>query len=87
MSFSLAYGLTTEQMQTLGTYISDPRSSQETDHPFAEPALFVVNEQGNVHVVDYSNNPFVRPDLATLVSGLNWIRDPKNNYPIRGMHK
>ncbi|MEC8226936.1 MAG: thioredoxin peroxidase, partial [Pseudomonadota bacterium] len=31
--------------------------------------------------------PFVRPDLATLVSGLNWIRDPKNNYPIRGMHK
>lgn len=87
VSFPLAYGLTSEQMQALGTYISDPRSPQETDHPFAEPALFVVNQQGNVHVVDYSNNPFVRPDLATLVSGLSWIRDPKNNYPIRGMHK
>ncbi|MBO9491615.1 redoxin domain-containing protein [Endozoicomonas sp. G2_1] len=82
----LAYGLTTDDMKILGTYISDPRSAQETDHPFAEPALYVVNERGTVQVVDISNNPFVRPDLDSLVNGLAWIKNPDNNYPIRGMH-
>ena len=86
VSFPLFYGLNTDQMKSLGLYISDPRSQQETDHPFAEPGLFVVNEQGNIQVVDISNNPFVRPAIKTLVSGLKWIRDPKNNYPIRGTH-
>ena len=86
VNFPLHYGLTLEQMQELGLYISIPRSEKETDHPFAEPGLFVVNADGNVQVVDISNNPFVRPELKTLVSGLRWIRDPKNNYPIRGTH-
>lgn len=87
VSFPLAYGLTVEQMQELGLYISDPRSAQETDHPFAEPGLFVVNAHGSIQVVDISNNPFVRPELQALVNGLGWIRNPDNNYPIRGMHK
>ncbi|TKB48164.1 redoxin domain-containing protein [Ferrimonas sediminicola] len=84
VSFPLACGLTQEQMEALGLYVSLPRSDQETDHNFAEPGLFVVNEQGNLHVVDISNNPFVRPELRTLVNGLRWIRDPDNHYPIRG---
>ncbi len=83
----LHYGLTVEQMQALGVYISVPRSEKETDHLFAEPGLFVVNAEGNVQVVDISNNPFVRPELEALVSGLEWIRNPENNYPIRGTHK
>lgn len=85
VSFPLAYGLTVEQMQQLGLCISDPRSAQETDHPFAEPGLFVINQAGQIQVMDISNNPFCRPELATLVNGLRWIRDPQNNYPIRGM--
>lgn len=84
VSFPIYYGLSVEQMQRLGVYISHPRSPQETDHPFAEPGLFVIDEQGQVQVVDLSNNPFVRPDLDQLVSGLAWIRNPDNNYPIRG---
>lgn len=84
VGFPLAYGLTQAQMDTLGLYVSLPRSEQETDHSFAEPGLFVVNEEGNLHVVDISNNPFVRPELQALVNGLGWIRDPDNNYPIRG---
>jgi len=87
VSFPLAYGLSLEQMKTLGLYISDPRSEQETDHPFAEPAIFVVNNEGTIQVTDISNNPFVRPELQALVNGLGWIRNPDNNYPIRGMHK
>lgn len=86
VSFPLLYGLTIEQMQTLGLYIFNPRSKKETDHPFAEPGLFVVNNKGQVQVVDISNNPFVRPELDALVSGLKWIRDPSNNYPIRGTY-
>ncbi|MBY5923012.1 redoxin domain-containing protein [Ferrimonas balearica] len=84
VGFPLAYGLTQAQMESLGVYISLPRSDQETDHNFAEPGLFVVNDAGNLHVVDLSNNPFVRPELQALVNGLRWIRDPGNHYPIRG---
>ena len=86
VTFPLYYGLTVEQMQQLGLYISVPRSEKETDHLFPEPGLFVINADGNVQVVDISNNPFVRPDQETLVSGLQWIRNPDNNYPIRGTH-
>lgn len=71
-------------MKTLGLYISTPRSDKETNHNFSEPGLFVVNEHGKLHVVDISNNPFVRPELGALTRGLTWIRDPENNYPIRG---
>lgn len=87
VSFPVLYGLTVQQMQQLGVYISHPRSPQETDHPFAEPAVFVVNDEGRVQVVDLSNNPFVRPELDKLVSGLAWIRDPDNDYPIRGTYR
>ncbi len=87
LTFDVGYDLSIEQMQELGVYISHPRSPQETDRPFAEPGLFVVNEDFNLHVVDISNNPFVRPELSALLSGLNWIRDPNNNYPIRGTYK
>ena len=69
------------------TYISIPRSEQETDHNFAEPGLFVINQDGNIQVIDIANNPFSRPELSTFVSGIKWIRNPKNNYPIRGTFK
>ena len=86
VSFPIAYGLTVEQMNTLGVYISDPRSEKETDHPFAEPAVFVVNSEGKIQIVDLSNAPFSRPDLEALANGLVFVRKPENNYPIRGMH-
>ena len=84
VNFPLHYGLTLEQMQELGLYISIPRSEKETDHNFAEPGLFVINAEGKIQVTDLSNNPFARPDLEVFVSGLEWIRAPENNYPIRG---
>ena len=86
VSFQLLHGLTLEQMQELGLYISYPRSEKETDHLFPEPGLFVINDEGQVQVVDISNNPFVRPEIDALTSGLEWIRNPDNNYPIRGTY-
>ncbi len=85
ITYPIGYGLTLEQMKSLGLYISTPRSSEETDHYFSEPAFFVINEHGNIQVVDMSNNPFSRPDILTLYNGLNFIRN--NNYPIRGTLK
>lgn len=84
--FDVGYGLTVEQMQALGLYISHPRSAEETDRPFAEPGLFVINGDGRLQVVDISNAPFARPNLKSLLMGLGFIRNPENNYPIRGTY-
>ena len=80
--FPVGYGLSPEQMRTLGLYISEPRSAQETDRPFAEPGLFVVNPEGRVQIVEISNAPFARPDLAGILGGIKIIQD--RNYPVRG---
>ncbi|MDO6708535.1 MULTISPECIES: peroxiredoxin-like family protein [unclassified Photobacterium] len=87
VSFPIAYGLTIAQAQSLGLYLSEPRSAQETDHVFAEPGLFVINAEGKIQIADYSNIPFARPDLKTLVAGLQWLRTPENNYPVRGTYQ
>ncbi len=80
--FPVAYDMSLEQMRELGLYISDPRSRQETDRPFAEPATFAIHPDGHVQVVDISNAPFSRPDLAALLSGLKFIQE--KDYPVRG---
>ena len=82
VSVPVGYDLSVEQMRTLGLYVSEPRSEKETDRPFPEPGLFVINADGLLQVVDISNAPFARPDLASLAKGLKFIRD--NDYPIRG---
>ena len=86
VSVPMYYGLTVEQMQALGLYISIPRSETESDHLFPEPGLFVINTDHQVQVVDISNGPFARPELEALTSGLEFIKNPHNNYPIRGTH-
>jgi peroxiredoxin len=80
--FPVGYGLSMEQMRALGLYISEPRSPQETDRPFAEPGLFVINPEGRVQIADISNAPFARPDLTGILNGIKLIKE--RNYPIRG---
>ena len=84
--FDVGYDLTVEQMQKLSLYISHPRSASETNRPFAEPALFVTNDKGELQIVDSSNAPFSRPELNSILMGLKFIRNPENNYPIRGTY-
>jgi peroxiredoxin len=85
-NFEVGYGISIDQMGSLGLFISSPRSDQETDRPFAEPGLFVVNSEGLIQVIDVSNAPFARPELSSLLKGLAFIRNPDNNYPIRGTY-
>jgi peroxiredoxin len=80
--FPVGYGLTTGQMRQLGLYISEPRSPQETDRPFPDPGLFVINPQGLAHIVDISNAPFALPDRKGVLNGLKLIKE--RGYPIRG---
>lgn len=82
LSMPIGYDLSIAQARDLGLYISNPRSPQETDAPFAEPGTFVINPDGHLQIIDISNAPFSRPDLAALLRGLNFIRE--KNYPIRG---
>lgn len=80
--FPVACELSQDQMRALGLYISEPRSPQETDRPFAEPGLFVTNPDGILQIADISNAPFSRPDLQGVLNGLKFIQD--EDYPIRG---
>ncbi len=80
--FTVAYDLSLDDMHRLGLYISNPESTTETDRPFAEPALFVVNPQGRTQVIAITNAPFSRPDLATVLEGLKSTQDDR--APIHG---
>jgi peroxiredoxin len=80
--FPVGYDLSPDDMRAMALYISEPRSPQETDRPFPEPGLFIVNPNGKIHVVDISNAPFARPDLAGVLKGLKFIQEKQ--YPIRG---
>ncbi len=84
LNFPIGYGLSLAQMKTLGLYVSDPRSPQETDRPFPEPGLYVINDAGDLQIVDISNAPFARPALRGVLNGIKYIR--ANDYPIRGTH-
>ena len=80
--FPVGHDLSIAQMRLLGTYVSTPRSSEETDRPFSEPGLFVINPEGRVQIVDISNAPFARPDLALILRGIKFVHERKS--PIRG---
>ena len=82
LNFPIAYGLSVEQMRELGLYISAPRNADETDRPFAEPGTFALNANGRLHLIEISNTPFNRADLAELLDTVEWIQE--NDYPIRG---
>jgi len=94
LTLNLGYGLSVPQIQQLGLYISDPASPRETDRPFCEPGLFVLNADSLVQILDISNAPFARPELSKIKRSLDYIRLPESqrhdpygaNYPIRGRH-
>jgi len=80
--FPIGHSLTMEHMRALGLYVSEPRSAEETDRPFPEPGLLVVNSDGKVQIIDISNAPFARPDLNSILKGVKFIQEKQ--YPIRG---
>jgi len=81
-TFPVGVELDIEQMRQLGFYISSPLSPDETDRPFAEPALIVVNPEHRMQIVAISNSPHARPELRAVCDGIDTIQ--RKHYPIRG---
>ena len=81
-NFDIGYGLTEDQMETLGVYISNPLTPDETDRRFAEPAIFCVRPDGVTQIVCLSNGPAARPDLDELLDGMKF--NIANERPARG---
>ena len=75
VNFPLFYGLTIEQAQDLGLYISLPHAPHEGNPEFAEPGLFVINSEGLLREAFIANSAFMRPDLDMLVSCLEYVRN------------
>lgn len=69
ITYRIAYGLKLTDMHRWGLYVSHPRNIRETEHPFPEPAMFLINPEGQVQVAEYSNSPFCRPDLRIMIEG------------------
>ncbi len=80
--FELGYGLTEEQMRSLGLYVSDPLSEAETSDRFAEPGAYGIRPDGTLMLVDISNGPAARPDLEELLDGMTF--NIENDRPVRG---
>lgn len=81
-SFDLGYGLSEAQMATLGLYVTEPLSPNETDRRFAEPGTFVIRPDGSLLLAAISNGPSARPELSALLDGMVFTKD--NNRPPRG---
>jgi hypothetical protein len=63
----------------MGLYVSDRlerENAQENSKPFGEPAVFVVNSDQRVEMVQISNGPGFRPALDVLKFALGSIRVP-----------
>ncbi|MEM5503174.1 redoxin domain-containing protein [Ahrensia kielensis] len=84
IQYKVGYGLSIPQMQEMGLYISSPRHGINVEGPFAEPGLYVVNEVGELRMVDIANVPFMRPQLESLVGGLKFMRSIAGDLPANG---
>lgn len=80
--FDLGYGMSEDQMETLGLYVTEPLSASETDRRFAEPGTYVIRPDGSILLISISNGPSARPELTELLDGMIFTKD--NDRPPRG---
>lgn len=79
----LGYGLSEADARTWGLYVSKAIKEAEAEI-FCEPGLFWVRPDGRLYLIDVSNMPWARPDLAFLASKVSFAVE--NGYPARGGH-
>lgn len=78
----IAVSTDSAEMQELGLFVSDPMSDAEADRPFSEPGLFIINEDGNTQFTAISNAPILRPEFASVLMGIGFVRNPDNAYSL-----
>lgn len=80
-NIDVAYGMTKDDVKNWGLYFSTAFKDAENDQ-FAEPGLFWVRPDGRLYLIDIANMPWARPDVAFLLSKVQFAMD--NGYPARG---
>lgn len=85
-NFPVGCDLSIEQMRQLGLFISDAKLGMDAERPFAEPGLFVINQKGNVQMIDISNVPVARPDPNSMLGGLKFMKGIADQYPVSGSY-
>jgi len=85
LPFPVGYGLTVDQLKTIGTYISSPTHYIEQKHQFSEPAWFLLTPEGKIKYLDYGSAPFTgRPVVDNLIAGHNFSEKRKLEVPEFG---
>ena len=86
----IAYGVRVDPCpdDAIGGFIFQARAPpQEAEAPFAEPAMFVINGEGVLKMIDISNAPFLRPDLDQVLRGVkaNQVEGYPNSRHLQGV--
>jgi peroxiredoxin len=79
--FALGYGLTREQAEVWGLYLSTSIDAEEP-RCFSEPGLFLVDGAGDLYYASIQSAQFGRPDLDELCDTIAWAIE--RNQPARG---
>ena len=80
-NLEIAHGLSVEIAKVWGLFLSSEKKFAIT-HKFNEPAIFVVNKDGELYSAQIQSMPFSRPNPKKLLKKLKWCL--KHEYPIRG---
>lgn len=78
---TIGYNHAVKSMRQWGLYISEGAFSSEPPL-FNEPGVFLVKPDRTLFFAGVNNEPFARPPLDDLISGIKYITT--NNYPVRG---
>jgi peroxiredoxin len=85
VNYPILCSLQLEDMKKLGLYLSEPLNDNETDHIFPEPALFLINPDKSLRMIEVANSPFIRPDVELLIDGIEFSLT--KDYPARGTYQ
>lgn len=78
---AIGYGLSEKNMKDWGLYVSSGINKKEPDI-FAEPALFLIQPDGNLFYAAYNSMPFGRPRPQDILDMVKFVE--AENYPARG---
>lgn len=85
-NLTLGYGLDLDDARKWGLYISTSKgkTSSGLEEPalFAEPAMYLIRNDGTLYFGSVQTMPFARPSFAEVLGALDFVL--KNDYPARG---
>ena len=78
------HGLTVDQMEQWGAFMSAGDSALKQPAVFSEPALFLIRADGTLAYQVLNSAPFARPHAHDIIAMLDFMEEKKEAYPQRG---